>query len=92
MASKKAQQNLDKIAQLGCIVCRVYLNVHSEAHIHHLRCDVGMGQRSKRVIPLCPDHHQHGGYGTAFHAGPKEFERKFGTEEFLYDMTQQLIR
>ncbi len=86
-----AKQNLDKIAQQGCIVCRVYLNVHTPAHIHHLRCDAGMSQRGERVIPLCPDHHQHGGYGVAYHAGSKEFERRYGTEEFLWEMSQQLL-
>jgi hypothetical protein len=83
--------NLDEIAQQGCIVCRVFLGVYTDAHIHHLRCDVGMGQKSKRVIPLCPEHHQHGGYGVAFHAGKKAFEDNFCTEEQLWELSQEIL-
>jgi hypothetical protein len=30
-------------------------------------------------------HHQHGGYGVAFHAGKKAFEERFGTETELLE-------
>lgn len=30
-------------------------------------------------------HHQHGGYGVAYHAGPAEFERRFGTQAELLE-------
>jgi hypothetical protein len=46
---------------------------------------MGMGMRNNfmNAIPLCPNHHQHGGHGIALHAGQETFESKFGTEEEL---------
>ena len=48
-----------------------------------------MGKKShyKLGIPLCPDHHQNGGYGVALHAGKETFERNFGTEAHLLKQT-----
>jgi len=81
------------VADVGCIVCKIHLDVGSPAEVHHLRMGVGMGQRSSasRAIPLCPPHHRIGGYGVAFHAGKKAFEAKYGTEEWLLDKTHALI-
>ena len=79
-------------AQLGCIVCLVAMDIYSPAEIHHLRAGVGMGQRSSRCIPLCPHHHRLGKYGVAFHAGPREFEKRYGTEDDLYETTQDHLR
>ena len=82
---------LDRIASLGCIVCRD-LGTHSQAQIHHLRTGRGMGERSPHflAIPLCPDHHQHGGPGVAYHASPKQFERMYGSELDLLAKTIEL--
>jgi len=75
----------DKLVRLGCIVCKKYYGTHSDPEIHHLRSGVGMGQRSPndRTIPLCPAHHRTGGYGIAFHAGKKGFEKSYDTEDNL---------
>ncbi len=67
------------------------MGVFTPAEIHHLRNDVGVGQRSEKVIPLCPTHHRLGGYGVAFHAGRGKFEEKYGTEEELWNITQSLL-
>lgn len=85
----------DLVASLGCIVCRrQYGQKHVPAHIHHLRENVGLAQRAdeRDVIPLCPDHHQHGGYGVAYHAGAKAFTENFGTELELLAATRELIK
>ena len=52
-----------------------------------------MGRKShwSNAIPLCPNHHQHGGYGIALHAGIKEFEKKYGTETKLLEKVTQLL-
>jgi hypothetical protein len=42
-----------------------------------------MGLKSKDVIPLCHPHHRTGGYGVAFHAGRKIWEKTFGTQRAL---------
>jgi hypothetical protein len=67
---------------------------YSPPHIHHIRHGVGLSQRShwSLAIPLCPNHHQNGGYGIALHAGQKEFERKFGSEVELLQETIKLMK
>lgn len=52
-----------------------------------------MGQRATddETIPLCPHHHQHGGYGVAFHAGPKKWQELHGTELELLEQTNDIL-
>lgn len=76
-----------RVRELGCIICE------RPASLHHIRAGVGKGQKASEydVIPLCPDHHQHGGYGVAFHAGKKVWEDTYGTEaELLEEVKQRL--
>lgn len=92
--TKAEKAHLSRVADIGCIVCIRMGYGLSPAEIHHLRKGAGMGQRSKHIggtIGLCPPHHRTGGYGTALHAGQKEFERRYGTEtELLEDVTRRL--
>ena len=92
--TKDEKKHYDKLSQFGCIVCRREGWGYSAPHIHHIRHGAGIGQKShwSLAIPLCPNHHQHGGYGIALHAGQKEFERKFGTEAELLAETLNLIK
>ena len=78
-----------RVADLGCIV----EGCGAEAMLHHPRFCAGMGQRSSDwlVIPLCPDHHQNGGLGTAIHAGQHIFEQNHGTEAQLLAKVIQRI-
>lgn len=75
-ATKAERNYMDRVADLGCIICR------RPAEIHHITTGIGMGQRASNwdVIPLCPEHHRTGGYGVAIHAGKKAWELKHGTE------------
>ena len=75
----------ERLVELGCIICR------RPAEIHHLRSGVGMGQRSKDMIPLCPEHHRLGNRGTAFHAGPRSFEERYGTESELLERVRRAL-
>lgn len=90
--TKSEKKLFDKLSQLGCIVCLREGYGFSPTEIHHIRQNAGMGQKSKEVIPLCPQHHRIGGYGIAIHAGQKEFESKYGTEKFLLECTNQLLK
>lgn len=87
------KEHLNAVAEVGCIVCRLYLGEDTPPEIHHLRSGVGMGQRSShyRAIPLCPTHHRLGEKGVAYHAGRKSFEENFGTEEFLLEEVLKLV-
>lgn len=91
--TKTERRHYDRLHQLGCIVCNNLGYGYSVPHIHHIRSGVGIAQRSHftKAIPLCPNHHQHGGYGIALHAGIKEFEKRYGTETELLEQTTKLL-
>ena len=74
---------LADIAGLPCIICG-----REPVTVHHLREDMGMGQRAldDDAIPLCLDHHQDGGYGVALHAGRQAFEAQHGS---LWDLLRK---
>lgn len=91
--NKAEKKHLSKVASVGCIVCMMQGNEESPAEIHHIRHGQGMSQRASNyeAIPLCHVHHRTGGYGVAIHAGRKEFERLYGTEIELLELTRSLI-
>ena len=90
---KKAEKEyLDKVANLGCIVCRNLGHHGTPAAIHH----IGNGTMGKRasnfdVIPLCGYHHQSGPVGHAVHAGRKSFAENHGTEQELLEQVRGLL-
>lgn len=75
---------MSRVAALGCICCASEGKT-TKAALHHVRAGYGRGQRASHweVLPLCPDHHQYGGMGVAFHAGPRTWEAKYGSEVLL---------
>jgi len=91
--TKQERIHLDRVARLGCIVCRDLGYDDSPAEIHHPRALAGMGQRASHydAIGLCPAHHRTGGYGVAIHAGQKAWEAKFGTELELLEKVRALL-
>jgi hypothetical protein len=93
MSSKAEKEHYDKLFELGCVVCRDLNYGYSPPHIHHIRHGAGAGQKShwSSAIPLCPNHHLHGAWGIALHAGIKEFERKYGTETELLEKVKRLL-
>jgi len=78
---------MDKVARLGCMICG------KPPHLHHVT-GAGMGLKSSNydVIPLCPYHHQQGGYGEAVHNGTKEFESRYGTQAEMLEKVRQMLR
>lgn len=86
---KKAQkEHYDKVARLGCILCRHLGYTDSPCEIHHIR---RAGKRDTApVIGLCPEHHRG---NTGVHGlGRKAFERKYNlTEEELLAEVERLI-
>ena len=87
--TKDEKKIYDRIARLGCILCRNHGNPETPAELHHIRRG---GKRSNApVIPLCPYHHQ--GSNTSIHGmGRKRFEREYETtEELLLEQVLQLI-
>jgi hypothetical protein len=89
----REREHLDRVAKLGCIACEKDGNYGTPACLHHIRAGQGMAQRATwmEVIPLCHIHHQYGGPGVAFHASPRMFEAKYGTEkELLKEVLKRL--
>lgn len=80
---------MGRVAALGCILCGQPATIH---HLTGLQYR-GKGQKASNydIIPLCPTHHQHGGYGVAVHAGVKEWEKNFGTQTELLEKTKRLL-
>lgn len=85
MTTKKEKEYFTKLVNFGCVVCKKYHDCYTMPSIHHIRDGMGMGQKNstENCLPLCPAHHQHGGYGVAFHAGKKAFEENYCSEQEL---------
>jgi hypothetical protein len=79
------QRRHDAIRALGCIICG------RPAAIHHIREDLGMGQKVNhdRVLGICFDHHQSEEAGAiSIHGTPILFQETYGTE---YELEQKTI-
>ena len=79
--SKAQKRHMEKVAGVGCILCRRLGLGNSPAQLHHIREGQGMSQRAEDtlVIPLCPEHHQG---GAGIHGmGVKAFERTYRVTE-----------
>ena len=87
--TKREREYRNRVVALGCLVCRNLGYGPTPADYHHIRTGQGTSQRASHFlgIPLCRDHHQHGGHGVAIHAGQETFERMYGTELDLLAQT-----
>ena len=81
-ATRQEKEHMGRVAALGCIVCEDLGYYGSPATVHHIG-NQGMRASHFDTIPLCPAHHQHGGFGVAVHAGRKTWESIYGTEQEL---------
>ena len=71
---------------MGCCICR------SPAELHHpTGAGMALKARDEDVIPLCPFHHRLGNYGEALHAGVKEWEKLYGTQEYWVKQTKERV-
>lgn len=89
MSTAAEKRYMNKVACLGCVVCRNSGLGDTPANIHHIRTGQGKGQRASNylIIPLCKIHHQDGGPGVAIHADRRRFEALHGTELELLSQT-----
>lgn len=87
-----AKKHKDRVAAIGCILCRHLGYGETPPQLHHIREDQGMSQRASDylVVPLCREHHQG---DTGFHGlGEREFERRYKLSELdLLAMTLEII-
>jgi Recombination enhancement, RecA-dependent nuclease len=90
MATKDEKKHFDKIAQLGCILCRTAFGIKdSPAELHHIR-RFGGKRATSPIIPLCPEHHR--GNSGVHGLGAKGFENEWGiTQEALLQKVKELL-
>ena len=92
--TKLERLHYDRLARLGCIVCRRLGYFETPAEIHHVKIGItGVAKKSHylQAIPLCPEHHRLGPYGVAYHAGPEAWERNYGTQAELLARATELL-
>jgi hypothetical protein len=91
--TKAERIHMERVANLGCLICRKQGNLYSPAELHHIR-DVtltGLGQRAKHteIIPLCVAHHRIG--KESFHNNSRAFSKKWGSQRELLKETLDLL-
>lgn len=89
MATKEQRKHFDRVARIGCILCKKQGYEDSPAVLHHIR---RAGKRSNApVVPLCVSHHT--GDAGIHGLGRKRFEREYSvTEEELLEMVQAILK
>ncbi len=89
-ASALEERYMNRITELGCIVCRNNGFNDTPAAIHHISGKTKEGAHFN-VLPLCGIHHQTGGYGVAIHQGRVEWEKINGTQQELKKQVDILL-
>lgn len=87
-----AKRHLNRLAGLGCILCRHLGHEGTPAEIHHLRDGQGAAQRGSdwTAVPLCPAHHR--GAAGLHGLGVKGFYTRYRLEELdLLAMTIEAL-
>lgn len=58
--TQKEEKHLERVAALGCVICREIGVGYVPAEVHHIRTGQGMAQRAGHwlSLPLCPDCHR----------------------------------
>jgi len=83
-----------KVAELGCVACRIDGWINKHVSIHHVEGRTKKGCHY-RVLPLCAGHHQDGtGIDglVAVHPYKTAFESKYGRQSDLIDYVLELLR
>ncbi len=86
--TKAERAHMNRLAEMGCILCRHLGTPGTPAEIHHIRTGTGAGRRASHfnTIPLCAYHHrgQEGLHGM----GRKAWERYYDVTEI--ELLQQV--
>ncbi len=96
-ANKQEKLHMRAVASLGCVVCRNLGFTPQQLDytaIHHVRWNQGIAQRASHYLTLglCGGHHQTGGNGVAFHAGPAVWQARYGSELTLLIQTYMMLQ
>jgi hypothetical protein len=91
MATKNEKIALNKIAELGCILCSEVLGIEgTPSELHHVR-RYGAKRATSPILPLCPEHHRIGN-NSLHHLGVCAFEDQWGItcSQLLERVSQKL--
>ena len=89
--TKDEKSYQSKVAALGCIACRLDGIENMQVSIHHCNGRVKSGCEMQ-VLALCGQHHQTGGeQAPAIHPFKRRFEAKYGSQEYLMQLTADWI-
>ena len=99
MKSEATRRYMGRVAELGCIACRMDGYGPTPAQVHHPRAKAGMSERGDdmETIPLCISHHLYGGKypdGTEFpavHSDTAAFRKRYGSDQELSEITQKQV-
>ena len=74
-------RHLERVAGLGCVLCKHLGRDYSPAQVHHLKEGQGLSQRAEHwlTIPLCPECHQ--GPNGLHGLGTRGFETRYKLSE-----------
>jgi hypothetical protein len=83
------KEHMARVADVGCVVCRMKGLGRVPAEIHHIDGKTKKGSHFK-VLPLCFDHHRRGSDKEPISRHPykKRFVEAYGTEEELLKRVQ----
>lgn len=107
MATVEEKRHMDRLAQLGCIVCRNNGYPDTPCEIQHIIDMFDRERNHLRVIPLCPIHHRTGllhpphiakmrtGWDrwreVGYHQAPKVFAKRYGAQRDLRKQVHALL-
>ena len=79
--SAATARHLDRLANLGCILCKHLFGCYSAAEIHHPKEWTGAAQRASDwlAMPLCAEHHR--GASGVHGLGKKGFYARYKLAE-----------
>jgi len=91
--NKEDEARYKKLFDLGCIVCKLFHDdIYTPPQMHHL---ITFPKKdNKRTIPLCETHHNSRidcDEYTSRHPFKFRFEERYGEEEGLLEITNDLI-
>lgn len=85
----QTKKHYDRVARLGCILCRHLGYKDTPAEIHHVR-KFGGKRDLAPVVPLCPEHHR--GNSGVHGLGKKGFATRYSLDEdALVELTNQAL-
>lgn len=83
---------MERVQQIGCIVCMELFKVYTPALVHHCGNTIGAKRDHYATIPLCFLHHSYNSpEGIHGKLGKNGWEDKYGTEEHYLERVKELL-